>query len=125
MDLSLDDLVSQWLAHKFAENRARTLRVEVEGQIVAACADPERDEGSCTVNTGIHKISVTKKLNRKLDTERWEEIAGDFPLEASPVRTKYELDLPKMRALSPDLYEMFSDCLTTKPAKPYVTVEEL
>ncbi len=87
-----------------------------------------KDEGTVTEKTTNHKLTVTFKMNRKLDDGVWARIRNQIPDNLHPVRYKAEVDTRGIRYLQqnePDVYLILSEALTTKPAKPYIKVEAI
>ena len=108
------------------EKKAKARRLEIEGLIVAI--SPVKEEGSSITKTRYYKCTCTGKLTRKLDQEAWENIRDDIPLELQPVKTKVDIDLPKLRAIenaNPELFKLVCNAIATKPAKTSIKVEVL
>lgn len=121
---NLEELAGQWRAAKRAEERARDERVTIEQQIITFTGCKE--EGSKTHEAGDFKITVTGKLNRKLDLPVWNDIESRIPEGLRPVTYKPSLDTKGLRYLEnnePDIYRMIAGAIETKPAKPSVTVK--
>lgn len=120
----LDQLAQTWRELKAAEDDFRKRRIEAEQAILAAVG--VKEEGTTTEKTAFFKVTTTGKLTRSLDAAAWESVRGDFPDALAPVTYKPALDLRQLRALekaNPALYAKACECITTKPAKPAVSVE--
>lgn len=126
MELSkLEELAGQWRDAKRAEERARDERVNVEQQIIALTGCKE--EGSKTHEAGDFKITVTGKLNRKLDLPIWRDIESKIPENLRPVTYKPSLDLKGLRYLQnnePEIYAIAAKAIETKPAKTAINIKE-
>jgi len=120
----LETLASAWREAKRDEEHARDRRVEIENEIVALTG--VKDEGSETHKAGDHKVTVTGKLNRKLDADQWRQIEASIPEDLRPVRYQPSLDTKGLRYLEdnePDVYRRVCQAIETKPAKPAVQVK--
>ena len=129
MENGVTELDKLCLAHQQAaeeEKKAKARRLEIEGLIVAI--SDVKEEGSSITKTRYYKCTCTGKLTRKLDQEAWENIRDDIPLELQPVKTKVDIDLPKLRAIesaNPELFKLVCNAIATKPAKTSIKVEVL
>lgn len=120
--MELKELCSKWLAAKQAEAEWNKRRVEVEEQIVAITG--KKDEGAQTTNEDGFKITVTGKVTRKMDWDKWKEIEGSIPAALRPVKYKPELDEKGVKYLmqnEPEIYARLP--IEVKPAKTAVTIE--
>ena len=106
------------------EREANERRVELEEELIALVG--AREEGSKTHTIGDFKITITGKLNRKIDWEIFDDsIASQIPESLQPVKIKRELDKTGVKYLAnnePQLYKLLSKALTIKPAKTAVTI---
>lgn len=106
------------------EREANERRVELEEELIALVG--AREEGSKTHTIGDFKITITGKLNRKIDWEIFDDsIASHIPESLQPVKIKRELDETGVKYLAnnePQLYKLLSKALTIKPAKTAVTI---
>lgn len=106
------------------EREANERRVELEEELIALVG--AREEGSKTHTIGDFKITITGKLNRKIDWEIFDDsIASQIPESLQPVKIKRELDETGVKYLAnnePQLYKLLSKALTIKPAKTAVTI---
>ena len=124
MSDNLESLAEQWRAAKKAENAARNERVDIESRIIEITG--HKEEGSQTHEAGDWKVSVTGKLNRKLDADAWHMIEDSIPEDLRPVRYSPSLDTKGLRYLEqnePDVYKRVAQAIETKPAKPAVEVK--
>lgn len=120
----LGSLVAELAALKEDRRRTDSRISEVERLILQNVES--KDEGSITEQAGDFKLSVTFKLNRKLDESIWARIRNDIPTNLHPVRYKPEVDTKGVRWLQnnePELYRVLAEALTVKPAKPYIKLE--
>ena len=125
---SLDELAYDLEVAKSALTIAKQQVEDAEAALLEAVPTPL--EGSETSETQFYKITTTGKLNRALDAERLPAVQGRIPAAIFDrvIKFKPELSLRDLRfveANEPDLYAIFAEAITTKPAKTAVKVERL
>jgi len=84
-----------------------------------------KDEGAESHSVDEYKVTITGRVNRKIDKEKWEEIKGKIPDADKLVKYTPEVVVSAMRDLRenfPSGYVRFSACLTATPGKPSVSV---
>jgi len=82
-------------------------------------------EGATSFEVDGYKLTITGRINRKIDGKLWEMIKAQIPEVLHPVRYKPEIDLKGVRYLQENnekMYAIFSECLTATPGKPSVSV---
>ena len=121
------DLICQELREaKAAEDAARDKRIACEQSVIELVG--LKEEGSTSEKTQFFKVTTTAKLTRALDASAFMAMRDRIPDGVSPVDFVPKLDLKKLRALeqaNPGIYQLMTQCITTKPAKPAVKVELL
>jgi len=125
----IDEIAQQWREAKAAEEAARQARLEAE-KLLLECMGKLADEGKQHQDTTWFRVTVTTRINRKVDSEILEKIQDQIPLpiRANVLRYKPELDLKEMRYLQnnePALYAILAQAITATPAKPSISVEVL
>lgn len=124
---TLAQLAAAWQAAKADEKAANARRLEIEEQIVDLF--PVGVEGTDTIEHDGIKVKVTHKLVRSVDTKSLQAHWNSLSAFAQDVFTwKAELAMPALRRLQenhPDLYPSIAVFITSKPAKPSITVEEV
>ena len=116
-----------WHQFKLAESKANEGRVEIEQQIIQLIGFVKL-EGSQSVKNKDFKISLTGKLDRKLDVAAYMLIESQLPENMRPVKTKIDLDITGLKCMEknePELAKLVANCVTTKPAKISVKVDFL
>lgn len=110
---------------KAAENAAKEHRLEIEEAILAHFPK-DKQEGSVT--NADFGISVAYKLTRTVDTDAlqsaWEKLSAN---SQKAFKWKADLDLKQYRAiqdLDPASFDQLAVFVTTKPAKPSVSIKE-
>jgi hypothetical protein len=120
----LAKLATDWRESKRAEENARDARLRIEQEILEQTGCKE--EGSQTHDAGDWRITVTGKLKRKLNADKWREIEDSIPEALRPVEYKPALDTAGLRYLEnnePDIYRQICQAIETKPAKPSITIK--
>jgi len=122
--MTLEQLAEQWRNAKHQEEVARERRIEIEADIIAQTG--AKEEGSQMHKAGEWKVTVTGKLNRKLDADKWAEIEPSIPEALRPVSYEPKLDTKGAKYLEnnePDIWRRVAEAIETKPAKPAVVVK--
>ena len=118
------EIAEELFAAKLAEREANEKRVALEEELIAVLG--QKEEGAQTHQVGDYKITITGKLNRKIDWDMFDSaIAARIPESLHPVKIKRELDDAGVKYLAnnePQLYKLLSKALTIKPAKTAVTI---
>ncbi len=123
---TLIDLAAAWQSAKADERAANARRMEIEEAIVAAM--PVGVEGTDTAEAGPFKVKVTHKLTRAVDTKALQaNWTGLSEAVHDVFNWKADVSLAALRRLQerhPDAYVTAAAFITSKPAKPSVSVEE-
>lgn len=119
-------LMYSYLQAKSALETAKQAVFDLESRLIAEVGTKE--EGSLTVHIDDHKVTTTGKMTRKLDPKAWAKLAPELPatLIGMLIRNKPELNLRAYRDLAdanPTAFELVSQAVITKPAKPTIKVE--
>jgi hypothetical protein len=115
------DAASDWMDAKNQEVAANKRRLEIEEEILSLVTS--KTEGSESYQVGPYKVTLTGRLNRKVDWDMVEKLG--VPSALNPVKHKPELDLKGLRYLEsnePEIYKTFCKAMTIEPAKTSVTV---
>lgn len=116
-----EDAASEWMDAKNEEIAANKRRLALEEELLSFLTT--KTEGSESHQIGPYKVTLTGRLNRKVDWELVKTLG--VPDSLSPVKYKPELDLKGFRYLEsnePEIYKTFCKALTVEPAKTSVTV---
>jgi hypothetical protein len=118
------EIADDLFAAKLEEKRATDKRVALEEELISLLGSKE--EGAETHHVGVYKITITGKLNRKIDWDVFDaKVASKIPETLHPVKVKRELDDTGVKYLAnnePQFYKLLSAALTVKPAKTSVTI---
>lgn len=109
---------------KLDEAKATAKRVALEEELIELVG--AKKEGAQTHTIGDFKITITGRINRKIDWDLFDSgIASKIPETLHPVKVKRELDETGVKYLEnnePQLYKILAKALTVKPAKTNVTI---
>lgn len=123
--VTLDQLAAEFQKMKDFEAQAKERRIEIEHQIIQLVGVEE--EGTTNVETEAFKFKTVGKLTRSLDDKAIQSDWDKLPDEIKQCVTfKASLNTTKLRALESmrdDLMPVMAQYMTTKPAKPSVSVE--
>jgi hypothetical protein len=119
-----EQLASDWLTAKRAEQAAQATRLQIEQELLSLV--PAKPEGSSTtvLENGL-RLKSQGKLMYKADVDRLLVLTKDWP--EKPVKTKVEADEALLKAIRmdrPDLWRQIAPAISLKPAKTYITIEE-
>ena len=123
---TLDELKAAWLDAKKAETQWNYTSIAIEGEILKHPLFTPTDEG--TVSDKDSGVSVAYKVTRSVDTEAlrtgWASLSPEtqaaFKWSAS-VDTK---TLKAFQLANPEAYKAVARFVTTKPAKPSISIKE-
>ena len=119
---TLEELAADWLRAKAEESAANKRRIQIEEHIVALTG--KRDEGSKTVDAPGFKITVTGKISRRMDWDKWEQVKGQIAPQLWPVKMKPELDEKGVKWLQQNEVEIYAMLpIEVKPAKTAIEVK--
>lgn len=122
---TIHDVAADLMAARSLEKAATEQRVAIEEELIGLLG--AKAEGADTHNIGPYKVTITGKLNRKLDLKKFDQIADRIPPVLHPVKVRRELDVTGIKYLvnnEPEIYAMLanSGALTVEPAKTSVTI---
>ncbi len=132
----LDKLSIAWLEAKADETTANKKRVAIEKQLLELYQFDKPDGSktfSDTTENALVKVTITNKINFKLDIDAYSGIKQDtgktieesIPLEIRPVDYVPKLipaGVKWIKENKPEIARMLSHCITEKPAKTGVKV---
>jgi len=118
----MKDLCMKFMEAKAREAAAKEERLKVEAELLAAIK-PEKLEGTETRATDGFKVSVTSKLSRSLDYDAYQSLG--LPENMSFVDLKPAINLKNLRMIERLDPALVAQCVTVKPAKPSIKVEEV
>lgn len=121
----IDRLATLWGIAKNKEDAAKAERIKIEEDLLTL--HPAKEEGSETFETpqGV-KITLTGKITYKADVDKLISLAGGWPEDVRPIKTKVEADETRLKAIRqhrPDLWQAIAPAIETKPAKTGVAIK--
>jgi len=120
--MDLKTLCRQYQLAKENEQLAKEGRLEAEKALLDAIR-LEKQEGTETFATEGFKIKITSKLTRSLDFPAYQAL--DLPANLAFVEMKPAIDLKRLRAIEMVDPAIVASCITVKPAKPSIKIEEV
>ena len=118
---TVEDAAADWMDAKNEETTANKRRIEIEEELLLFLT--VKTEGSESHQVGPYKVTLTGKLNRKVD---WDAVPKlNIPEAMLPMKQKPELDLKGLLYLEnnvPEVYNTFCKAMTIEPSKTAVTV---
>ena len=124
---TLAELAESIIHLKNIEASAREERIRIEQMIIDKVG--AKEEGTTTAEDGHFKVKTVGKLTRSIDTNAvqadWDNLD---PAIQKCIKWKADLDTKNLRSLEAmrdDLVPVIAKYMTTKPAKPSVTIEQV
>ena len=122
----LDELARQWSDAKTDEAIAVAKRRTIEDRLVELLEIPESKEGttSSTTEQG-YQIKIVGRMNRKVDTERLQELAAEHGLSehlSSLFRWSADINAAAWKAAAPTITAPLTGAITTTPGRPSFTI---
>jgi len=122
----LDELARQWSDAKQDEAIAVAKRRTIEDRLVELLEIPETKEGttSSTTEQG-YAIKVVGRLNRKIDTDRLQELAAEHGLSehlSSLFRWSADVNAAAWKAAAQTITAPLTGAITTTPGRPSFTI---
>jgi hypothetical protein len=118
----MKEICMKYLEAKSAEQAAKDARLAAEAELISAFG-PTKDEGTETKATDGFKVAITTKLNRVLDIDAYQAL--ELPENMAFVDFKPAINLKNLRMIERIDPSLAAQCITTKPAKPSIKVEEV
>lgn len=123
----LDDLSERWLRAKEIERVAIEERRKIEDKLLSLIGVPETLDGTETANTGVHKIKIVGRMNRKVDADKLHELAIENGLEAhlhNLFRWKPEINMKAWTAADQSITNPLLDAITTTPGRASFSISK-
>ena len=118
-------LAQQWEVAKSTEAEWTQRRRKIEDQLVKQLQIPESLEGTKNVELGEYKIKIEGRINKKINSEKLQELAVEAGLEdhlSSLFRWKPEINATAWKATDPALTNHLLGAITSTPGRPSFTV---
>ena len=125
LDMSADQLSSAWIEAKEAERVAVERRRAIEDHLALVMElSPELDS-TVTRKDGAYVIKAVGRLNRKIDSDKLQELAAEAGLSdhlSTLFRWKPEIDMKSWKACDPAITGALADAITVTPGRPSFTI---
>lgn len=121
----LNELAAMWLAAKEAERQAVDDRRRIEDRIKSLVGVAETLEGTETVEPGQFTIKIVGRIDRKVDSDKLQELAAEHGLSdhlSRLFRWKAEINMAAWKAADPSITKPLSAAITAKPGRPSFTI---
>ena len=118
-------LYQQWLEAKQMETHAIQARRAVEDQLVKQFKVPDDLDGTTTEVDGGYKIKIDGRINRKINSEKLQELAIEHGLTehlSSLFRWKPEISMTAWKAADKTITTPLLDAITATPGRPSFTI---
>lgn len=126
MTKELDTLAAQWADAKQDEAIAVARRRTIEDRLVELLEIPETKEGTTNASTEQgYQIKVVGRMNRKVDTERLQELAAEHGLSdhlGSLFRWSADVNAAAWKAAAQSITTPLTGAITTTPGRPSFTI---
>ena len=124
--MRLELLAEAWMQAKEAERAATERRREIEDQIRSLANIADDSEGVQNVDAGAWKMKITCRLDRKVDSDKVQEIAAEHGLSehlSTLFRWKPEINMRLWDAAAPQIISALAGAITTKPGRPSFAIQ--
>lgn len=121
----MSDLYAAWIAAKEAERQATETRRAIEDKILLLTEIPSAFEGAKTVKDDEYKIKVVGRFNRKVDSEKLQDIAAEHGLtNYLPHLFRWSADINRAAwdAADAKITTPLLGAITTTPSRPSFTI---
>ena len=124
----LDILAAEWSAAKLAEGLAVEARRTIEDRLVELLAIPEGKEGTTNAATEQgYAIKVVGRLNRKINTDRLQELATEHGLSehlSSLFRWSADINAAAWKAAAQTITAPLLGAITTTAGRPSFSISK-
>lgn len=115
----------QWIEAKEEERRAIEERRRIEDILAKQFAIPETLDNTANFEADGYKIKVEGRINRKINSEKLQEIAAENDLLAhlsALFRWKPEINASVWKSTDPAITTILLDAITSTPGRPSFTI---
>ena len=124
--ITISELIAIRIAAKRVEDLAVAERRKIDGAIADLLKDASKPEGSISQKADGYKVTVTYKMDRKVDTDKLTANWGKLPLDVQAAfKWKADLSVSEFRKLEGKASLSASQYFTTKEATPSLTIEAI
>lgn len=124
--ITIAELIAARIAAKRAEDAAVAERRRIDGAIAELLKDANKPEGSVSQKADGYKVTVTYKIDRKVDTDKlqaaWAKLSA---AAAQAFKWKADVSVSELRKLEGADAAAAAVFITSKPASPSITIEAI
>lgn len=123
--MNITEMIHIWEAAKTLEKQAVADRRTAEDNMVKALAVAKDLDGTKNFMLDDYKVSVVGRIDRKVDSEKVQELATEHGLEehlASLFRWKPEINASVWSSTSEKITKLLLPAITSKPGRPSFTI---
>lgn len=121
LQMSDAELADKWVEAKEQERAAVELRRAIEDHLALRFEISAELDGTQTIKKGGYTYKIVGRLNRKVDSDRLQELAAENGLTehlSSLFRWKPEIDMKTWRAADPAITTPLAGAITVQPGRP-------
>lgn len=118
-------IYQKWLTAKAKEAEATAERRKLEDQMVAQFNVPSNLDKTANFEADGYKVKVEGRINRKINSEKLQEIAVEHGLMAHLeclFRWKPEINAAIWKSTDPSITTPLLDAITSTPGRPSFTI---
>ena len=119
------NIYQDWLAAKAEEAEATSRRRILEDRMVAQFNVPSNLDKTANFDAGDYKVKIEGRVNRKINSEKLQEIAMEHGLSAHLeclFRWKPEINAAVWKSTDPSITNPLLDAITATPGRPSFTI---
>ena len=123
----INKLIESWITEKEIERASAENRRFIEDQLVELLKVDQMKEGSKTYNIDNFKIKTTSRLNRKVDSDKLQEIAAEYGLSehlGDLFRWSPSINAKAWNNSSAEITAPLLDAITTTPSRTSFSIEK-
>ncbi len=122
--MTLTQLIAARIAAKRIEDQAVADRRDLDKQIAELLKDPSKPEGAISQKADGYKVTVTYKVDRKVDSEKLQAAWSKLSAAASAAfKWKADVSVTELRKLEGPDAAAAAVFITSQPASPSIKIE--
>lgn len=124
--MTITELVAARIAAKREEDAAIAARREIDAALAALLKDPAKPEGSISAPAGDWKLTVTYKVDRKVDSDALTKAWATLPKDVQDsFKWKADVSVSALRKLAPADASRAAVFVTAKEASPSIEIKAI
>ena len=122
--MTLTQLIAARIAAKRIEDQAVAERRDLDKQIAELLKDPNKPEGAISHKADGYKVTVTYKVDRKVDSEKLQAAWSKLSAAASAAfKWKADVSVTELRKLEGADAAAAAVFITSQPSSPSIKIE--